>query len=134
MAAVRVEGCGLNRRKYFLPHVELNRPQSMRLGAPPQSGRGFGEWKKAGVVMAGWIVGYGATERCRGLTPRWSTQCGHLGCIKRDSGAINIRLASSGGEQVGIHFLAIFSQGLKGGTLRSVLHCTGQSLGEMARK
>jgi len=69
--------------------------------------QGFGEWTKAAVVAEGCIMGYGALNDVGALLQDGVCNAADLGCIKRDSGTMNIQLASSGGEQMGVHFLAI---------------------------
>src|SRR5882672_3053293 len=84
------------------------------MGCTPAIGRGFGEWTKAGVVTAGWIVGYGALNDTGASLQDGVRNAADLGCIKRDSGAINAWLASSGGGAGGCSLLGHLSQGPNG--------------------
>src|SRR5882672_1727994 len=84
------------------------------MGCTPVIRRGFGEWTKAGVVMVGWIVGYGALNDAGASLQDGVCNAADLGCIRPDSGAINVWLASSGGGAGGYSFPGHLSQGPKG--------------------
>src|SRR5882672_1132011 len=84
------------------------------IGCTPAIGRGFGEWTKAGIVTEGWIVGYGALNDTGASLRDGVCSVADLGCIKRDSGAMNTRLASSGGGAGGCSLPGHCSHGLKG--------------------
>src|SRR5882672_11493547 len=69
---------------------------------------------KAGVVTAGWIVGYGALNDTGASLRDRVCNVADLGCIKRDSGAMNTWLASSSGGAGGCSFPGHLSKGQKG--------------------
>src|SRR5882672_11430110 len=106
-------GVWLNRRKYSSSH-RVKSSTVDAIGCTPAIGRGFGEWTKAGIVRAGWIVGYGALNDT-GASPRDGVRnAADLGCIRRDSGAMNAWLASSSGGAGGCSLPGHCSHGPKG--------------------
>src|SRR5882672_3621164 len=89
-------GVWLNRWKYSSSRrVKLSTVDA--IGCTPTIGRGFGEWTKVGVVTAGWIMGYGALNDTGASLRDGVCNAADLGCIRRDSGAMNAQLASSSG-------------------------------------
>src|SRR5882672_5827018 len=84
------------------------------MGCTPAIGRGFREWMKAVVVTVGWIVGYGALNDAGASLRDGVRSAANLGCIRRDSSAMNARLASSSGGAGGWSLLGHLSQGPKG--------------------
>jgi len=84
------------------------------MGCTPAIGRGFGEWTKGVVVIVGWIVGYGALNDAGAPLRDGVRNAADLGCIRRDSGAMNARLASSSGGAGACSLPGHLSQGPKG--------------------
>src|SRR5882672_3916837 len=84
------------------------------MGCTPAIGRGFGEWTKVVVVTVGWIVGYGALNDAGGSLRDGVCNAADLGCIRRDSGAMNTWLASSSGGAGACSWPGHLSQGPKG--------------------
>ena len=81
------------------------------IGCTPEIGHGFREWMKAAAVTEGWTMGYGALNNA-GASPQDGVRsAANLGCIRRDSGAMNVQLASSGGVAVGYSLTGHLSQG-----------------------
>src|SRR5882672_818816 len=106
-------GVWLNWRKYSSSRrVKSSTVDAM--GCTPMIGRGFGEWTKAGVVTVGGIVGYGALNDTGASLQDGVRNAADLGCIRRDSGAMNARLASSSGGVGACSWPGHLSQGPKG--------------------